>query len=44
MDQFFQNALKYADHLGTQEWAFLLIGVILIGFVCLRGFGSRSGY
>ncbi len=44
MGGFVQKILRYSDRLGTQEWALLLVGVIVIGYFCLRGFGSRSGY
>lgn len=44
MSHMIQEVLRYADRLGTQEWALLLIGVIVVGFFCLRGFGSRSKY
>jgi hypothetical protein len=38
------RAIWWFDSLGSQEWLFILMGVILIGLVSLRGFGSRSGY
>ena len=44
MGHLFRDLLRYADRLGTQEWALLLIGVIVVGLFCLRGFGSRSDY
>jgi len=30
--------------LSQGEWLVLLIGVMVVGFLCLRGFGSRAGY
>ncbi len=44
MSHLLRNVLRYAERMGTQEWALLLVGVIVVGFFCLRGFGSRSGY
>ncbi len=44
MSQYIERFIGYAERLGTQEWALLLIGVVLVGYFCLRGFGSRSGY
>lgn len=26
------------------QWIFILIGVVVVGFICLRGFGSRKAY
>jgi hypothetical protein len=27
-----------------QQWIFVFVGALLLGFVCLRGFGSRTQY
>lgn len=35
---------NHVRHFGPQEWFLSLIGVVVVGFVCLRGFGSRSNY
>ncbi|HJT36147.1 MAG TPA: hypothetical protein VJ783_29265 [Pirellulales bacterium] len=35
---------NHVRHFGPQEWFLSLIGVVVLGFVCLRGFGSRSNY
>lgn len=44
MGQLWRNLMRMADRMDTQEWALVLIGVIVVGFLCLRGFGSRSDY
>ncbi len=44
MNQLYEQFFRYVDRLGTQEWAMVLAGAILIGFLSLRGFGSRSNY
>lgn len=38
------SALRYLEGLNMREWLFVLIGVVVVGLVCLRGFGSRSSY
>jgi hypothetical protein len=30
--------------MGTQQWLLVLAAVIVIGVLCLRGFGSRAEY
>ena len=35
---------SHVRHFGPQEWFLSLIGVVVLGIVCLRGFGSRSEY
>jgi hypothetical protein len=44
MGHFFYTLERYVSRIGTQEWAIILLSMIVVGFVCLRGFGSRSGY
>ncbi|NUQ63027.1 MAG: hypothetical protein HUU20_11090 [Pirellulales bacterium] len=38
------DVMRYVERMGPQEWLFALILVVLVGFVCLRGFGSRTSY
>ncbi len=42
--QFIHSVLRYLERLDTREWLFVFIGVVVLGLVCLRGFGSRSSY
>ena len=44
MDQLWDNILGTIDRMGIQEWMLVLVGAIVIGFFCLRGYGSRSNY
>jgi hypothetical protein len=44
MDHLYRDVMRYVNRLDTHEWTLVLLGVILIGFLCLRGFGSRSDY
>jgi hypothetical protein len=29
---------------GTEEWALIAVGLVLFGFFCMKGFGSRKKY
>ena len=42
--QFMQHATRVLDHMGPQEWVVVLGAMIVVGCICLRGFGSRSQY
>jgi hypothetical protein len=44
MSHFFREILRYGDHLGPHGWFWVLAAMILVGVICLRGFGSRSQY
>ena len=44
MNRLWQDAIDLIDGMGTQEWMLVLVGVIVLGFFCMRGFGSRSNY
>ena len=44
MSHLWRDAMRYIDRLDTQEWMFVLVGMIVLGLVCMRGFGSRSNY
>jgi hypothetical protein len=38
---------QIAKHMGTldrQQWFFVFVGVVVLGFLCMRGFGSRANY
>jgi hypothetical protein len=36
--------LRYADRLHTEHWVLLMAFMLLAGWFCLRGFGSRKNY
>lgn len=42
--QLCKSALRHISHFGPQEWLLTLIAVVIIGALCMRGFGSRSSY
>ena len=44
MDAIANDAMRYMEQLGTQQWFFLLAAVMAVGAFCLRGFGSRNSY
>lgn len=44
MWQAYHKAVLTVNHFGMQEWFFVLVGVVIFGAFCMRGFGSRSGY
>ena len=44
MDRLLNKALYYVNHMDQQDWLLALAVVVVIGFYCMRGFGSRSSY
>jgi len=44
MGHFYREIVRYVGHLGPQGWLLVLAGVIIVGVICMRGFGSRSHY
>ncbi|MGW8257103.1 MAG: hypothetical protein ACWGMZ_06435 [Thermoguttaceae bacterium] len=44
INYFIREVLHYASQLDPQEWVIVLCVLIIIGALCLRGFGSRSDY
>jgi hypothetical protein len=44
MPDIIREVLRYADRLDPQQWLIVLAVIGGIGFVCMRGFGSRSKY
>ncbi len=44
MSHLLRDLTNYVNHMGPQQW-FLVLGVaVILGALCLRGFGSRSQY
>ena len=44
MGNAYQYVMRWFNSLDKQEWLLVLIAAVIIGFVALRGFGSRSNY
>ncbi len=38
------TALNWVNHFDRNAWIVVLFSVLLIGSICLRGYGSRSNY
>ncbi|MEQ8786944.1 MAG: hypothetical protein RIC55_11620 [Pirellulaceae bacterium] len=36
--------IRYTGEFDRTQWIFILIGAVVVGFLCLRGFGSRKDY
>jgi hypothetical protein len=36
--------MRLVERLDRGEWTLVLLGLVLVGWICLRGFGSRSSY
>ena len=44
MGKYVREVLRFLEQLDTQEWVLVLLGLVVVGFLCMRGFGSRSDY
>ena len=40
MEPFF----RFCCSLSRTEWIFVFVGALVIGYFCMRGFGSRANY
>ena len=44
MYQLHNTIMRHVNRLDTWEWFALMLCVLMVGFVCMKGFGSRSNY
>ncbi len=44
MGKYFREIVHHVERMGTQEYIIAVVVAIAIGFICLKGFGSRAGY
>lgn len=44
MTHYWQALMRGIDHMHTQHWLLALVVAVVIGALCMRGFGSRSTY
>jgi len=44
MDDIYREVMRQINHLDPNQWLLVLVGVVILGLFCLRGFGSRSDY
>ena len=42
MQRFEYEVLYWINNLQPHEWVMLLVGVIVVGAVCMKGIGGRS--
>lgn len=41
---FINTATRWVDQLNSTQWFVVLIGVLVLGALCLKGFGMRARY
>ena len=44
MSRLIDTYVGYLHQLGTWEWFAVLVAVLVMGMMCMRGFGSRTNY
>ncbi len=44
VNRLLDKLLHYTNHMSPGEWFLVLAVVVVLGLVCLRGFGSRTSY
>ncbi len=44
LSQFSSKFSRLVSQMDLQSCLFLVVGVLVIGIICLRGFGSRTNY
>ena len=44
VSEIWNGAMQFVNHLDRNGWIIVLFSVLLIGSMCLRGYGSRSNY
>jgi uncharacterized protein involved in exopolysaccharide biosynthesis len=44
MAELFRDLVRYVDRMRPEGWVLVLVAVIVVGALCLRGFGSRGNY
>jgi hypothetical protein len=42
IDESYRNTWEWLHHLDRQQWLVLLAVTTALGFLCMRGFGSRA--
>ncbi len=43
-DPLYRGLMRAIERMGPQEWVLALGGLVLVSWICLKGFGSRSSY
>jgi hypothetical protein len=42
--QYLDQLTRYAGNFDRQHWVLLSVVVLVMGLICMRGFGSRTNY
>jgi hypothetical protein len=41
MGHFYRDIVRYVERMGPHEWFWVLAAMVIVGAICLRGYGSR---
>ncbi len=44
MGRLLRDVLRYVEHMNAQEWVVFAVVGVIIGVLCMRGFGTRSNF
>ncbi len=44
VERYFHEVFRYVERMDTQHWVLVCVAAVIVGVLCMRGFGSRSGY
>jgi hypothetical protein len=44
MHDLYMRAMHWINSIDSQDWLMVLVAAVVLGFLMLRGFGSRSNY
>jgi hypothetical protein len=44
MHRYWNELTQLAERMDTEHWVLALVGMIVVGLICMHGFGSRSNY
>ncbi len=44
LSSLWNSLLNSAAGLSRTQWVMLFVAALIVGFICMRGFGSRSNY
>jgi hypothetical protein len=42
--RYLDQLTRHAGNLERQHWVLLSVVLLVVGFICMRGFGSRTNY
>ena len=44
MGELYRETMRLINHMSTQQWLLVATIGLVVGLLCMRGFGSRSSY